>query len=148
MAMHIPFNPTRHEEIRQAAEDAARAAKMAVRRDWDAKAPLGRDGYPTYDPAREKARAAAEDAAGDAAWDAVIAAAQTREEIIGRARQTEEELHAEFDRLAGAVPYGVCYQIGLDTLRSLKTPEEGRAFYARWLKTDVVDATDNTNLHR
>lgn len=71
---------------------------------------------------------------------------ETREEIIERARQTEREISAEFNRLEKTVPYGVCYQVHIETLRALKTPEEGRAFYARWLGTDVVSAAGKTDL--
>lgn len=52
----------------------------------------------------------------------------------------------EFDRLEGSVPYGVCYQVPLETLRSLVDAEAGAAFYARWRDTDVVDRSTATDL--
>lgn len=48
----------------------------------------------------------------------------------------------EFDRLEGTVPYGVCFQVPLATLRAMRTPDEGRAFYARWRNAEPVDRSD------
>ncbi len=67
------------------------------------------------------------------------------EEIQRQARKIAEEISAEHARLEGSVPYGLFYQVPIETLRALKTPEEGRAFYEQW-KKGGISAKGKTDL--
>lgn len=63
-------------------------------------------------------------------------------------QEQHDAIVAEHDRLGGSVPFGVCFQVPIDTLRQLPDADAGRAFYAEWRNTDVVSVADATNLHR
>ena len=65
---------------------------------------------------------------------------------LEQAKLAEAEILAECDRLGGAIPYGVCAQTPLATLRALKSPAEARAFYRQWREIGAVTRVGATDL--